>query len=136
MLRPRSTRSPDSDLRRMFAKMCVFAANLPFDKCALIITQNQHFCKAEMIVWKGKTVFKKVHFFEHIRVLGRQYRYGSKRSAKGNGSAGHLIHREAVPLPRKDRVESEEWRVELKAPDIWKKPSDIGRLPYFNRYSL
>ncbi len=26
-----------------------------------------------------------------------------------------LIHRGAVPLPRKDRVECEEWRVELAA---------------------
>ena len=30
----------------------------------------------------------------------------------------HLIHREAVPLPRKDRVESEEWRVEIMALDM------------------
>ena len=32
---------------------------------------------------------------------------------RGAGPHFHLIHREAVPLPRKDRVESEEWRVEL-----------------------
>ena len=40
-------------------------------------------------------------------------RISEKRFAKGSGSAGHLIHRGAVPLPRKDRVESEEWRVEF-----------------------
>ncbi len=34
-------------------------------------------------------------------------------SKTANVGRDHLIHREAVPLPRKDRVESEEWRVEL-----------------------
>ena len=41
--------------------------------------------------------------------------YVIKRFAKGIVSAVHLIHRGAVPLPRKDRVESEEWRVEINA---------------------
>ena len=57
--------------------------------------------------------------------------YVIKRFAKGIVSAVHLIHRGAVPLPRKDRVESEEWRVELAL--FFGRPTcDIGR-SYFLR---
>ena len=72
--------------------MCFFCKGLPYNKCALIITQNQHFCKEEVILCKGKRWAKKVHFFEHIRAVDAG-RWKTCQSNRCNRStAGECSH--------------------------------------------